>query len=780
MSISESHGVTRHGATLRYNTPASEYMCGLPVGTGRLAAMVCGTAERERLALNHEWLWRGTHRTRDPHHAADKLQEVRDLLLAGEYVQGTLKGNEYFAPTGGARAKEAPTRVDPYQPAGDLILEMEHGVATDYKRQLDLDRAVASVSYQADGVTYTREFVAHLPDDVILIRLTASAPMTLRMSLTRTADDACFLQHVATDQGVTLHGHFNEGIEWTVVTDLLFHDGQVSIDQNTVVITDATEVRVGCNIGTTAKSQAAHIEAARIPRHDLPWEQVLAAHVAAYRCYSGGMTLEVDVDQPEGTTTARMESLRKDPMCDPGLPLLYFQYARYLMIASTATAELPPNLQGKWNEDINPPWQCDYHHDVNLQMNYWGAEAGHLQYSTEVLFKHIERFVPHARFAARQLYGCNGVYFPIQTDVWGRSTPESFGWAVWIGAASWLAQHMWWHYEFGLSARFLRKRAYPFFKEVAAFYESYLIEDEEGGLQIAPSQSPENRFAAECSHVTLCVSSTSDVQLARDALNYALRSARILGVDEDKQAIWEDLLQRLPAFKIGSRGQLLEWNEEFEEQEPGHRHISHLVGLYPGDSINPDQTPEIWNAARVSLEQRLAAGGGHTGWSRAWTACMWARLQEPEPAWDHLCHLISDFATETLLDLHPPRIFQIDGNFGGMAAVLEMLLQSYSEEIHLLPALPSAWPSGRVRGLRARGGFTVDIAWENGALTQAAIRAKRNRLCTVRHGAERFTVRDESNAVVDQETDGHRLRFLARRGMLYALTPVAAESECSR
>ena len=754
---------------LWYQSPAREWKEGLPVGSGRLAAMVLGGVTTERLALNHEYLWRGQHRHRDNEKRSHLLPEVRELLLKGNYLEGTRLANEAFGGRGGVSGKK--NRVDPYQPAGDFFFALDHAAVSDYERELDLDAAQVTARYQAGQVKIKQEVIAHLVHDLLIVRITADGgTISGSFWLDRLDDPLCTLIFGAQDESMFMQGTFYEGIAFRVEAAVTSNGKPTEIVQkHRLRVEDATEILAVINIGTTAQYDSAEDECRRYTLPHRDWQKLQSEHAAEHQRHYGKLKLHVPAPTVDTPTDDRLAAFR-DGQSDPGLPLLYFNLGRYLLCASSANGVLPANLQGKWNEELNPPWECDYHHDVNLQMCYWPAEPGHLQEYTDALFSHLERFMPHARKAAKDLYGCEGIVFPIQTDAWGRATPESYGWSVWIGAAGWLSQHMWWHYEYSLDRDFLQKRAYPFLKEVAAFYESYLIEDENGLLQVVPSQSPENRFAGTGDFpVSIGVSATMDVQLATDVLEHAVAAAEILGADEKRRLTWQGMLDKLPDMQIGSEGQLLEWNKELEEVEPQHRHISHLYGLYPGDLITEEKTPDLWEAARVSLERRLAAGGGHTGWSRAWTACCFARLGQGDAAWEHLHALITDFATSSLLDLHPPRIFQVEGNLGGTAAILEMLLQSYHEELDFLPALPSEWPAGECSGLRARGGFTVDIQWQEGQLVSATVHSQFNRTCVVKTHGRSLVVVDHNGHPVETTVTSAYLRFPAVAGRSYQI-----------
>ncbi|MBE6883589.1 MAG: hypothetical protein E7487_03175 [Ruminococcaceae bacterium] len=752
------------------NLPALEWKNGYPLGNGRIAAMIYGTQD-ERIALNHERLYRGTNTDRDVTPVPPEiLEQIRSLLLSGKYHEGTALANQYLGGKGGISGE--PPRVDPYQPAGEFIIEAENFSPLSYFRALDLDNALFRAEYiSSKNRIAKRLFTSFTPADrsgCLCMELTSEYPADWCIRFERPEDSGCTLTSSLTENTFAVAGMLDGDSLFAVTLFINQTDGTVSVCDNILRISNACKTELYINLGASDKTTTPLEEASLFPSADVSFDQLLSQHITAYRKLYTTAEVIIEKDTPAIPLENRLALLRSGKS-DDLLPLLWFNYGRYLLLSSCGT--LPPNLQGKWNMEIAPPWECDYHLDINLQMCYWMAETTDLSSCTSSLFALCEKFVPHAREAAKKLYNCNGIVFPLQTDCHGRSTPESYGWAVWIGAAPWLAMHFWERWEYSRDRSFLAEHAYPFIKAIAEFYEDYLV-DVNGTLQIVPSQSPENKFGNESFPVSICVSSAMDVQLCSTTLQHACEAATVLGKDAEKVTVWRKLLAALPALKIGSRGELLEWNEEFPEDEPGHRHFSHLIGLYPGNSINAEDTPELFEAAERSLQLRLSCGGGHTGWSRSWTSCLFARLGRAEAAWEHLCCLISDFATNSLLDLHPPRIFQIDGNFGGAAAVSEMLLRSLKRRITLLPALPAAWSEGKFNGFKAKNGFTVSLEWENSLPKTVNIHSALGLPCTISAAGCGYRISSENTDDIEVLAEDGYVTFFTRADTSYTLVPL--------
>ncbi len=715
---------------LKYCKLSNEWINGLPIGNGRLAAMYWGNDEQDIFSLNHESLWSSRYKGKEAQIVAEKLPELRDMLKRRDYFSATVYANLFFGGMGGDSGTK-PGRIDSYQPAGNIVFEENKAVRVS-DSQLDIDSALIS---STRGTTLCNAF-CDSNDGNILIKWQNPNKISGKLFFERTADPEAEYEFSYLKNKISFKCRFvfNAQYEVTVLVDT---DGQLKAENDHLYIDNASYITVCSNIILSDIDER---------ELSVDFDRLFNAHKETFARYMNRVDFSIEAEDKTIPTNERILKIR-DGEDDIKLQELYFHYGRYLMISSSICGSLPPNLQGKWNNVLNPMWQSDYHLDINLQMNEWMIESANLSEFAEPLADFLLNTINGGRKAAKNLYGCRGIWLPIANDIWGEPTPESFGYAVWVGAAAWIAQPLWEHYRYTGDIDFLKNKAYKFFKEVALFYEDFLEEDENGILQIMPSQSPENRFAGAgiVATVGICSSSAIDVQLAYDALGYAIESAKILGVDSEQIEIWETLRKKLPPFAIGSDGRLMEWNEEFEEEQPGHKHLSHLYGLYPSEIFTPEKRKKEYDAAAKSFAYRMANESGYTGWSRAWISNIYARLGDGENFYKQITGLLRDFATESLLDIHPdpvspgigPDIFQIDGNFGMVSAVIEALCGYFDNKVHLLNALPKPWSKGHIRGVKLPGGHTISFEWENSKITKlSVVMGFTGSLCAVLNGEE--------------------------------------------
>ncbi len=709
---------------LWYRQPAKQWNEALPIGNGRLGAMVFGAVSSERIQLNEDTVWAGERRDRNNPEGAKNLAEVRRLLFAGRVKEAEALADKTMIAT--------TRRMPPYQTLGDLILRFpEASGAEDYVRELDLDTGIVRVSYTLAGARFSREIFATAVDQVIVVRLTCDKPgrIAFAATLTRERDsqtrslgnNMVVLEGQAIARGDRHPLERETGARFQAVLQILSEGGRTRADGADVLVQNANAVTLILSAATDVRhkdllgANNSYLAAAR-----KSYAHLRSAHISDHRRLFRRLELNLGAGETNLPTDERLRRVQEGKV-DPALESLYFQFGRYLLIASSRPGSMAANLQGVWNDQLQPSWDSKYTININTEMNYWPAEMTNLSELHEPLFDLIENARADGRRVAKGLYGARGFVIHHNTDLWGHAVPiDGVHSGIWPMGGAWLTLHLWDRYDFTRDKEFLARRAYPVMKEAAEFLLDYLVEDQNGYLLSGPSISPENQYESADGAAKLCMGPAMDTQIAWALFTRVIAASESLGIDADFRQTVSAARARLPPMRIGKHGQLQEWLEDYEEPEPGHRHISHLFALHPDDQITLRGTPELAKAARVSLERRLQAGSGHTGWSRAWIINFWARLEEAELAHENVVALLAKSTLPNLMDNHPP--FQIDGNFGGVAGMTEMLVQSHSGEISFLPALPRAWPTGAISGLRARGAIGVDLRWSSGKATVAVLR----------------------------------------------------------
>lgn len=750
---------------LWYQKPAENWEQALPVGNGRLGGMVYGRVAQELIALNEDTVWYGGPRDRNNPDAAKHLPEIRRLLMEGQVQEA-----QHLAKMA---LTSIPKYFGPYQPLGDLNLTFAHhrGEVKDYERELNLDTAVVAVKYSINGVKYKREIFCSAVDQAMVVRLTCDRPygITVSANLSRRPFDGGTV--TLDDRTIAMNGQCGpDGVQFSALLSASAEDGQIRVVGDFISVERASAATFVLSAGTTFRYGNPQEECALIAAKALakPVDELIAAHQTDHQSLFCRMSLQLagpgDEDAAVLPTDERLKRMQAGYE-DQGLLALYFQYGRYLLLGSSRPGSLAANLQGIWNANYTPPWESKYTININIQMNYWPAEVCNLAECHAPLFDLISHLRESGRRTAKQVYGARGFVAHHNTGLWGDTAIDGIiiKSSIWPMGAAWLSLHLWEHYRYGGDRQFLAEQGYPIMKEAAQFFLDYLTEDEQGRLLTGPSLSPENEFVTgEGETGFLCMGPSMDSQILHQLFTACIEASAELETDGDLRGQLTAALEKVPQPQIGKYGQIMEWLEDYEEAEPGHRHISQLFALHPGEQIT-ERTPDWFQAARQTIERRLSHGGGHTGWSRAWIINMWARLQDGEEAYQHLLALLRKSTHINLLDDHPP--FQIDGNFGGTAGIAEMLLQSHGGAIHLLPALPKAWEEGEITGLRARGGIGVDMSWKDGKLVSVALTPTLSGPCTIRTKQE-LLCEDLSVETYVERGDFH-LRFQAFAGQSY-------------
>lgn len=745
---SENTDKVNSNLKLWYNQPAEKWIEALPIGNGRLGAMVFGRITKERIQLNEESLWAGAQINNNNPGASKHLKEIQQLLLAGESSKARKLGDNYLLGT--------PPRIRSYQTLGDLILDfnIDQDSVSNYRRELDLSTGISSVSYNHGGATFSRKVFASAVNNIIVIHLSSDkgSQINFRVSLEREIDaevkvvsnNTLMMTGQIVDKDQPERGPLGKHMKFSSVLKVLNDGGKLSSNKDNLIVENADEVTLILTAATDYNIDILNFDRSINPAEVCngilgnavvnSYGYLEERHIADHSAIFNRVEMNLGIDSNKNIPTDIRLQKMKDGNEDAGLIALYFQYGRYLLMGSSRyPGVLPANLQGIWNEHIDAPWGSDYHTNINLQMNYWPAEVCNIPETVAPLTKYFTGLLVPGRITAREMYNARGWTMHHVSDPFGRTgLMDGIGWGTSPLAGAWMSLTFWRHYQFTQDEEYLREKAYPIMKEASQFILDFLIEDGKGHLVTVPSISPENMYINPMlgKNARITYAATIDIQIIIELFNGCIESATILETDSKLVSQMKNVMKKLPPVLIGKDGTIREWIEDYEEAEPGHRHMSHLFGLHPGTQITTD-TPELFDAAKNTITKRLANGGGHTGWSRAWMVNFYARLLDSESAYEHLLALLRKSTLPNLFDSHPP--FQIDGNFGGTAGIAEMLLQSHNNEIQVLPAIPKVWQEGFMKGLKARGNFTVDIYWSEGELTKLMVHSNSGGVCKIKY-----------------------------------------------